>query len=170
VPPPLGAPRTPPLTAPPPGSPGAPRAPPAGPSSVLAAEQSRKVPPAAACRLVSRDRAAPPEDVAVETEAVVEGRSGKEGLGLSGERVRCGSITIWCRGGAAAGGGAFGSRAAGCSGESRFMRANWSIRDFLNFVQDVRNDIYFEPEGVFHIKLCLYTWVICSCVLRLFII
>jgi hypothetical protein len=105
VPPPLGAPRTPPLTAPPPGSPGAPRAPPAGPSSVLAAEQSRKVPPAAACRLVSRDRAAPPEDVAVETEAVVEGRSGKEGLGLSGERVRCGSITIWCRGGAAAGGG-----------------------------------------------------------------
>jgi hypothetical protein len=79
-------------------------------------------------------------------EAVAEGRSGKEGHGLGGG-VCCGSITIWCRGGAAAGGGAFGSRGAGCSGESRFRRSNWSIHDFLISVQYVGNDMYFEMEG-----------------------
>jgi hypothetical protein len=85
-----------------------PRAPPAGPSAACptgptpapaaAADPPPKVPPAAARRSVPRDRTtapSPPEDLAAEGEAVAEGRSGREGLGLGGEGVRSGSITIW---------------------------------------------------------------------------
>jgi hypothetical protein len=47
-----------------------------------------------------------------------------------------------CREGAAAGDDAFGEEG------QAFGRAKKSIRGFLNFGEDVKNDIYISPEGV----------------------